>query len=341
MATLLDLRRRVRSVKNIRQITRAMRMVAAAKLRRTQDRIVNSRPFSDKAWEVMNGLAERTENRDHPLFRRAGHEQHVTVLVLTSDKGLCGSFNTNILRRSDTALHSWEDQAVELALVGRKGHDYYRKQDWTVGNYWVDYLDNVTFASAAAVADHLIEKFTREETDAVYVIYNEFKSVIRQEVVVEPLLPIVGLNLPDEGVTAREAARAVAEQQTGGDMKFLEGIEGFDGGLGNLSGAWSAGREAAAEAASLEPVELVDYLYDPDPETLLATMLPGHVRVQVFRAMLESISAEHAARMTAMENASRNADDLIENLTLTMNKIRQEEITTEILEVVGGAEAQK
>jgi F-type H+-transporting ATPase subunit gamma len=341
MATLLDLRRRVRSVKNIRQITRAMRMVAAAKLRRTQDRILNSRPFSDKAWEVMNGLAERTENRDHPLFRRAEHEQHVTVLVLTSDKGLCGSFNTNILRRSDTALHSWQDQAVELALVGRKGYDYYRKQDWTVGNYWVDYLDDIGFAGAAAVADYLIEEFTSERTDAVYVIYNEFKSVIRQEVVVEPLLPIVGLSLPGESYTAREAARIVAEQQTGGDMQFLEGIEGFDGGLGNLSDAWSEGRQAAEEAANLEPVELVDYVYDPDPDTLLATILPGHVRVQVFRAMLESISAEHAARMTAMENASRNADDLIENLTLTMNKIRQEEITTEILEVVGGAEAQK
>ncbi len=340
MATLLDLRRRVRSVKNIRQITRAMRMVAAAKLRRTQERIINSRPFSDKAWEVINGLAERTENRNHPLFRQAEREQHVTVLVLTSDKGLCGSFNANIARRADTALHSWQDQAVQLALVGRKGYDFYRKQDWTIGQYWVDYLDNVTFADAAVVADYLIEEFTSERTDAVYVIYNEFKSVIRQQVVVEPLLPIVGLHLPDNKLTAREAARIVAEQQTGGDLKFLEGIEGFSG-LGTRSSAWSEGKQAAEEAASLEPVELVDYIYDPDPETLLGRALPGHPRVQVFRAMLESIAAEHAARMTAMENASRNADDLIEDLTLTMNKIRQEEITTEILEVVGGAEAQK
>jgi F-type H+-transporting ATPase subunit gamma len=341
MATLLDLRRRVRSVKNIRQITRAMRMVAASKLRRTQDRIINSRPFSDKAWEVMNGLAERTENRDHPLFRRAEREQHVTVLVLTSDKGLCGSFNTNIMRRADTALHSWQDQAVQLALVGRKGHDAYRKQDWTIGQYWVDYLDNVSFPDAAVVADYLIEEFISERTDAVYVIYNEFKSVIRQEVVVEPLLPIVGLRFPEDKVTAREAARIVAEQQTGGSLQFLEGLEGLAGDIGTLSGVWAEGREAAAEAASLEPVELVDYIYDPDPETILANIMPGHVRVQVFRAMLESISAEHAARMTAMDNASRNADDLIDNLTLTMNKIRQEEITTEILEVVGGAEAQK
>lgn len=339
MATLLDLRRRVRSVKNIRQITRAMRMVAAAKLRRTQDRIINSRPFSDKAWEVMNGLAERTETRDHPLFRVAEPVQHVTVLVITSDKGLCGSFNTNILRRADTALHTWQDQAVHLALVGRKAYDHYRKRDWPIGEYWVDHLKDVTFADAAVVADHLIEEFTSERTDAVYVIYNEFKSVIRQEVVVEPLLPIVGLRFPEDKVTAREAARMIAEQETGGDMKFLEGIEGV--GLGSLSDAWQEGRKAAQAAADLEPVELVDYLYEPDPETLLATIMPGHVRVQVFRAMLESISAEHAARMTAMENASRNADELIENLTLTMNKIRQEEITTEILEVVGGAEAQK
>jgi len=341
MATLLDLRRRVRSVKNIRQITRAMRMVAAAKLRRTQDRIVNSRPFSDKAWEVMNGLAERTETRDHPLFRQPEREQHVTVLVISSDKGLCGSFNTNILRRADTALHTWEDQAVQLALVGRKAFDHYRKQDWTIGRHWTDYLKDVAFTDAAVIADYLIEEFESERTDAVYVIYNEFKSVIRQEVVVEPLLPIVGLRFPEDKVTAREAARMVAEQQTGGDMKFLEGIEAAGAGLGSLSGVWSEGKKAAQDAASLEPVELVDYLYDPDPDTLLATILPGHVRVQVFRAMLESISAEHAARMTAMENASRNADELIENLTLTMNKIRQEEITTEILEVVGGAEALK
>jgi F-type H+-transporting ATPase subunit gamma len=340
MATLLDLRRRVRSVKNMRQITRAMRMVAAAKLRRTQTRILNSRPYSDKAWEVMNGLAERTESRDHPLFRRAEHEQHVTVLVITSDKGLCGSFNANILRRADTALHTWEDQAVRLALVGRKAYDHYRKRDWTIGEYWIDYLKDVTFADAAVVADYLIEEFTAERTDAVYVIYNEFKSVIRQEVVVEPLLPIVGLRFPGDKITAREAARIVAEQQTGGSMKFLEGIEGVSG-IGSLSGVWEEGRRAAEQAAGLEPVEMVDYLYEPDPETLLAAILPGHVRVQVFRAMLESISAEHAARMTAMENASRNADELIENLTLTMNKIRQEEITTEILEVVGGAEAQK
>lgn len=324
----------------MRQITRAMRMVAAAKLRRTQTRIINSRPYSDKAWEVMNGLAERTETRDHPLFRRAEREQHVTVLVITSDKGLCGSFNANILRRADTALHTWEDQAVRLALVGRKAYDHYRRLAWTIGEYWTDYLKDVTFADAAVVADYVIEEFTSQRTDAVYVIYNEFKSVIRQEVVVEPLLPIVGLRFPEDKLTAREAARIVAEQRTGGSMHFLEGIEGVTG-IGSLSGAWEEGREAAAQAASLEPVEMVDYLYEPDPETLLATILPGHVRVQIFRAMLESISAEHAARMTAMENASRNADDLIESLTLTMNKIRQEEITTEILEVVGGAEALK
>ena len=340
MATLLDLRRRVRSVKNIRQITRAMRMVAAAKLRKTQDRILNSRPFSDKAWEVMNGLAERTENRDHPLLRRAEHEQHVTVLVLTSDKGLCGAFNTHITRRTDTALHSWQDQAVQLAIVGRKAYDYYKKQDWTIGEYWVDLLKEVTFGDAAVVAEYLIDEFSSGRTDAVYVIYNEFKSVIRQEVVVEPLLPVVGLRFPEDKVSARQAARYVAEQKTGGHP-IGEMFEGLAGEIGTLSGIWAEGREAAASAAAMAPVEMVDYVYEPDPETILGNLLPRHVEVQVFRAMLESVSAEHAARMTAMENASRNADELIENLTLTMNKIRQEEITTEILEVVGGAEALK
>ena len=338
MATLLDLRRRVRSVRNIRQITRAMRMVAAAKLRRTQDRIVNARPFSDKAWDVMNGLAERTEDRDHALLRRAEHEQHVTAVVITSDRGLCGSFNTNILRRADTALHSWQDQAVQLVCVGRKAYNYYRKRDWPIAHYWVDELKDVTFADAAMVAKWVIDEFVSERTDAVYVIYNEFKSVLRQEVVVEPLLPIVGLRFPAERVTAREAARVVAEQKTGGllqDIEFLAGIKVSLAEIGEVSDAW------AEEAAKLEPVEMVDYLYEPDPGTILDVALPSHVEVQVFRALLESISAEHAARMTAMENATRNADELIESLTLTMNKLRQEEITTEILEVVGGAEALK
>jgi len=340
MATLLDLRRRVRSVKNIRQITRAMRMVAASKLRRTQDRIINARPFTDKAWEVMNGLAERTEDRGHPLLRRAEREQHVTVVVITSDKGLCGSFNTNILRRADTALHSWQDQAVGLVLAGRKGYDYYKKKDWTIGQYWIDLLKSVEFTDAELVAEYVMGEFEAERTDAVYMIYNEFKSIMQQNVVIEPLLPIVGLQFPDDKITAREAARIVAEQETGGDRKFLEGLEGITE-IGTASGLWREGQEAAREAAELEPIELVDYVYEPDAETILAALLPRHVEVQLYRAMLESVSAEPAARMTAMENASRNADDLIDNLTLTMNKIRQEEITTEILEVVGGAEAQK
>ena len=339
MATLLDLRHRVRSVKNIRQITRAMRMVAASKLRRTQDRIINSRPYSDKAWEVMNGLAERTENREHPLLRRAEREQHVTVLVIASDKGLCGSFNTHILRRTDTALHSWQDQAVQLALVGRKAYDCYKKKDWTIGEYWLDLLKEVTFGDAVVVAEYLIDEFSSGRTDAVYVIYNEFKSVMRQEVVVEPLLPVVGLRFPQDEVTARQAARYVAEQKTGGGHRVEDMSEGLSGEIGTLSGIRVKGREASEEAASMTLVELVDYVYEPDPETILGNLLPRHVEVQVFRAMLESISAEHAARMMAMENASRNADELIDDLTLTMNKIRQEEITTEILEVVGGAEA--
>jgi F-type H+-transporting ATPase subunit gamma len=318
-----------------------MRMVAAAKLRRTQDRIITSRPYSDKTWEVMNGLAERAENRDHPLLRRAEHEQHVTVLVISSDKGLCGSFNTHILRRADTALHSWQDQAVQLALIGRKAYGYYNKQDWTIGEYWLDLLREVTFGDAAVVAEYLIAEFAGGHTDAVYVIYNEFKSVVRQEVVVEPLLPVVGLRFPEETVTAREAARYVAEKKTGAGHTLEDTFEGLSGEIGMLSSLRSEGREASEAAGSMAFGELTDYIYEPDPETILGNLLPRHVEVQVFRAMLESISSEHAARMTAMENASRNSDELIDNLTLTMNKIRQEEITTEILEVIGGAEALK
>lgn len=290
MATLLDLRRRVRSVRNIRQITRAMKMVAAAKLRRTQDRIIAARPYSDKLWEVLNDLAERTEERDHPLLRSA-RQEHVTAVIVTSDRGLCGSFNTNVVRRATTALHSWQDQAVNLVPVGKAGYTYFRRRDWPIGNSYLDCLSDLSFAGAAAIGHYLIEEFTEERTDAVYVIYNEFKSVLRQQVVVEPLLPILGIRLPQRlGVTAREAARAFAEQQAGGSLAV-----GF-GEIGSLAGAWARGRDEAEAAlvAEMAPVELVDYLYEPSAAAIFGELLPRHVEVQVFRALMESVAAEHA-----------------------------------------------
>ena len=339
MATLLDLRRRVRSVRNIRQITRAMKMVAAAKLRRAQERIVNTRPFSDKVWEVLNDLAERTEKREHPLLREVAEEKRITAVIITSDRGMCGSFNANVVRRAKTALQAWDGKEVSLVLVGKMGFKQFKKQKWPVVASYPDYLMDFGFAEAAAVSQDLIETFTSHDTDAVYLIYNEFKSLMQQTVVVDRLLPIVGIRFPkDEGVTARDAMRAVAEVQTGGTAD----IAGYGAiGLSGLGSAWAASKEAAEEAEQLEALDLVDFIYDPNVAEIFERTLPRHVEIQMYRAFLESVAAEHAARRVAMDNATRNADDLIDDLTLTMNKIRQADITTEILEVVGGAEALK
>ena len=339
MATLLDLRRRVRSVRNIRQITRAMKMVAASKLRRAQERIMSSRPFSDKVWEVLNDLAERTERRDHPLLREVDEEKRITAVIVTADRGMCGSFNSNVIRRANIALRAWEDKEVSLVLVGKTGVKRFGKQDWPIVASYPDYLAEFGFAEAAAVAADLIDRFKAEETDAVYIIYNEFKSLMQQPVVVDRVLPIVGIRLPeDEDVTAREAMRVVAEVKTGGSPD-LAGFGEF--GLSRLASAWADSEEAAEEAGQLEALDLVDFVYDPSVDEIFERTLPRHVEIQIYRAFLESISAEHAARRAAMDNATRNADDLIDDLTLTMNKIRQADITTEILEVVGGAEALK
>lgn len=336
MATLLELRRRIRSVKNIRQITRAMKMVAAAKLRRTQDRIVAARPYSDKIWDVINDLALRTELRDHPLLVQRP-EQHVTAVVVTSDRGLCGSFNTNVIRRTNAALASWDDRAVQLITIGKAGNSYFKRRDWHIGRSYLDLLGELTFSDAAKIALFLTDEFVEGRTDAVYMIYNEFKSVLRQDVVLEPLLPLQGIVFEEgEGATARQAARTLAEARAGGEE--LAGVEGMRGVAADVGDAWAQAVAEAREAAK-QPVELVDFLYEPSAGRILEELLPRHVETQVYRALLESISAEHAARMTAMDNATNNADEMIDDLTLTMNKARQEEITTEILEVVGGAEA--
>jgi len=339
MATQLELRRRVRSVRNIRQITRAMKMVAGAKLRRAQENIMNTRPFSNKVWEVLNDLAGRTEKRDHPLLREVPEERRILAVIITSDRGMCGSFNANVLRRAMTALKAWEGKDVSLVVVGKIGSKNLSKKKWPIIASYPDYLMDFGFAEAAAVAGDLIEKFTAHETDAVYLIYNEFKSLMQQTVVVDRLLPIVGIQFPkDEGVTARDAMRAVAEVNTGGTPD-LAGYGAI--GLSGMASAWAESKEAADEAGKFEALDLVDFIYDPSVAEIFARTLPRHVEIQTYRAFLESVAAEHAARRAAMDNATRNADDLIDDLTLTMNKIRQADITTEILEVVGGAEALK
>jgi len=298
MANVRDYRTRIRSVKSTQQITRAMKMVAAAKLRRAQDRILAARPYARKMLEVLSSLAARANPEKHPLLVRRS-EGKVLLVVVAADKGLCGSFNTNIVNRARAVL---DDPAassgpaagtIQVDIIGRKARDWFRRRPYPVRRVQVDLIRDVSLEDARGIATDLIEQFTSGAIDSVRLVYNEFKSVIQQRVVVEPLLPIP-------------------------------------------RGTFGPGAFEAADAAA---PALEDYIYEPDQEALFAALLPKHVMIQVHRVLLESAAAEHGARMTAMENATRNAGEMIDSLTLQMNKIRQASITKEILEVVSGAEA--
>ena len=336
MATLLELRRRVRSVKNMRQITRAMKLVSGAKLRRAQDAMLAARPYSDKMWEVLGGLAQvGDDDLDHPLLAERP-EEHVTAVVVTSDRGLCGGFNSNVLRYAHRGLDVWQDRAVTVVTAGSKGWDHFCRREWEVEKADDELLKKLSYTRAAALARYLIESYERQTTDAVYLIYNEFVSALRQRLVVEQLLPVRDLpfETPDE-VSFREASRAYAASRAVGEVP--EGL-GASGAVASvLESVTGEAHEFAVTAGP--PVEVVDYLYEPSAGAILEEILPRFVETQVYQALLESTAAEHAARMAAMDNATKNAEELIANLTLTMNKLRQEAITTEILEVVGGAEA--
>jgi F-type H+-transporting ATPase subunit gamma len=296
MANVRDFRTRIRSVKSTQQITRAMYLVSAAKMRRAQERIIAVRPYALRMLDVLSSLAARADVTKHPLLARR-EERRVVVLVISSDKGLCGSFNTNILNRARAFLAELSDRdEVHVDLVGRKARDYFKRRAYKVRRVEVDLLKDLDVPKVREFAGELVRGFVAEEYDAVYLVYNEFKSILQQRPVVERLLPI-----PLE-IFARTQ------------------------------------EEVAGEAAPLRPE---DYIYEPDDTSLFDRLLPRHVGTQVFRALLESGAAEQGARMTAMNNATRNATDMIDALTLQMNKIRQAAITKEILEVVGGAEALK
>jgi F-type H+-transporting ATPase subunit gamma len=285
MPALIDIRRRIRSVKNTQQITKAMKMVSAAKLRRAQEAIFAARPYARKMQEVLNSLASRAEPSAHPLLWRRG-EERVLLVVITADKGLCGGFNANIQRRGVRFLEEQDGQGHHpaLELVGRKGRDFFRRRKWEVRGEHVGVFQPLTYAFAQTLARRLMELFINNAVDEIYLLYNEFKSVIQQRVVVEQLLPI-----PRPAFDPQEPA--------------------------------------------------LDYVYEPEPRRILDQMLPKHVEVQVWRALLESQAAEHGARMAAMDAATNNAGDMIDRLTLHMNKVRLAAITKEIIEVVSGAGA--
>jgi F-type H+-transporting ATPase subunit gamma len=302
MPSLIDIRRRVRAVKSTQQITKAMKMVSSSKLRRAQERIVKSRPYAKEMLRVFNNLATRTENVAHPLLNDDPESGRALLIVITADRGLAGSFNTNIAKAAlQFTLEQPKDpqgRDVALALVGRKGRDFFARRGFDVLYEEIGLFQNVKWAHAQAIAKTAIKEFLGPDISSVYLIYNEFRSVISQRVVIEKLLPIPRLN----------EAEAIND-----------------------------GKTAPPAGASASPA--VDYLFEPDPQQLLDILLPLHVAVQVQRALLESSAAEHAARMQSMDSATRNAKEMVERLTLYMNKVRQAAITREIIEVVSGAQA--
>jgi len=290
MPNLLDIRRRLKSVKNTQQITKAMKMVSAAKLKRAQERVITARPFAGKMTEVLGAIASRAEeNFHHPLLDARGDERYL-IVVVTADKGLCAAFNTNLIKAAQAFIRENSAKQVELLPVGRKGRDFFRRRQFNLVGEYVGLTGKgrVEFSEALELARDVIKRFEAdEEIDKVFIIYNEFKSVMQQRVVIEQLLPV-----------AREA-----------------------------------------EKESTESANLVDYVYEQPPSEIFRQLLPRMVETQVFRALLESVAAEQGARMTAMDSASKNAKELIDTLTLNMNRVRQAAITNEIIEIVGGAAA--
>ena len=288
MPSLIDLRRRIRAVKSTQQITKAMKMIAASRLKRAQDRVISARPFAQRMLKVLNGLVTRVEQDAHPLLRIPPQGSgRPLLIVITADRGLCGSFNSNVIKAAGQfILNETPSRAVALGLIGRKGRDFFRRRGFDVRYEAIGIFQKLTFGDAVDIADAAIEDFTSGNASSVYLVYNEFKSVMTQRIVVERLLPIPRLE---------------------------------------------------SDAAAAGPT--VDYLYEPTPEKIFRDLLPRHVQVQVYRALLESNAAFFAAQMTAMDAATRNSADMLENLTLYMNKVRQAAITREIIEVVSGAAA--
>ena len=283
MPNLLDIRRRIRSVKNTQQLTKAMKTVSAAKLRRAQERVFSARPYAEQLKRVLGNLTVRIENVFHPLLE-VRPEERILLVVVTADRGLCGAFNANILRAATAFLRDHLSQKVTLATVGRKGRDFFRRRGIPIRAEFVNIFSKLDYGHARDISETIIQLYSQAEIDAVYIVYNEFKSVIQQRIVVEKVLPLSRVDL----------------------------------------------QPAAAQ---------LDYIFEQPPQEIFNRLLPRYVEVQIYRALLESAAAEHGARMASMDTATRNAGEMIDMLTLNMNRIRQAAITKEIIEVVSGAGA--
>jgi F-type H+-transporting ATPase subunit gamma len=291
MPTLLDFRRRIRSVKNTQQITRAMKFIAAARLRRAQETAISLRPYAGGIREVLRSAMSRIENPEQFPMLAQRPEEKVLVLVTSGERGLCGAFNANVLRRAFEFLREKSDKSVEVITIAKKGRDAFRKRQWKIAGEWVDVTARADLGKAREIAAEAMKIYELGGADSVYLIYNEFKNVMMQTLRVEKLLPL------------DPAALAVHDK-------------------------------SAAPASS---ADVVDYIYEQPAAEIFNKLVPRYVEMQIYRMLAESSAAEHAARMTAMESATSNASDVIDALTLHMNKVRQAAITREIIEVVSGA----
>lgn len=294
MPNLKDIRKRIASVKNTQKITRAMKMVAAAKLRRAQERLVASRPYASKLGQVIVSLSSRVEEGTHPLLDPRPDREKILVIVVSSNRGLCGGFNSNLFRAVDRFMRNHEvgHEQIDVVTVGRKASGYYSRQGANIVKDYTEIIGQVTYPRAKEVAELAIEDFTSKNYDAIYLAYNQFISAIAFETRIRALLPF--------------------------NLEEVFGDEDF----GELEGGG-------------------EYIYEPGVNELLDTLLPAHIEVQILQALFESEASEHGSRMTAMENATNNATDMIASLTLQYNRARQAYITREIVEIVSGAESLK
>ena len=286
MATLREIRRRISSVRSTQQITKAMKMVAAAKLRRAQENILATRPYAQKLGETMAHVISRLENRTTPLLIERPVEK-VLVVVVTADRGLCGAFNSNLIRFAAGQINSYKDVEVQVYTVGRKGYDFFSKRSFSLNGQKVNFFNHLNFEDALYISGHLRRAYENKQFDRIEIVYNEFKSAVQQKIVTEQFLPF----LPDEEMI-KQSSR-------------------------------------------------IDFLYEPDKASILPELIGRALNIQIWKILLESNAAEQGARMTAMESATENAEDLIDTLTLHYNRARQAAITKEISEIVGGAEALK
>ncbi len=358
MANILDIRRRIRSVVNTRQITKAMKVVSAAKLRRAQDRTLAARPYAHMLTNVLKSLVARAEIYDpetgepkHPLLAQR-EEKNILLIIVTGDKGLAGAFSANVTKAASRFLETKAGKNIDIEAIGRKGRDFLRRRypaaavqtrslaepeesleaqpeaaeragAIQITGEHVGVLGKLQFVQARTLAESVIARYQREEIDSVYVVFNEFKSVIAQRLIVEQILPIEQIG---------EQIVRQAEEMTEEEKKKAKEAA-ISAGVGMRP------TERTGDEAEQFGTGQVDYIYEQPPEELFRALLPKYVAIQIFRALLESVAAEHAARMTAMDSATNNATDMIDSLTLAMNRARQAKITKEIIEIVSGAAA--